>query len=85
MSPFQAIYGYNPEFNVPIVDECLKALKEVQDNIWSALELAAEQIKYFYNKKVRDWKVKEWSVRICLFISCIMLSVVYLYCLQYLQ
>ncbi|PSS35394.1 hypothetical protein PHLCEN_2v1651 [Hermanssonia centrifuga] len=49
MLPFQAIYGYNPEFNVlvnpefnvlvnlvsnvPVVDERLKVLKEAQDNI----------------------------------------------------
>ena len=60
-SPFELLYGYQPEFrvsenpmtNVPAADERLKLLKEAQEDARSALELTAERMKRFYDHGVQ--------------------------------
>lgn len=61
-SPFELLYGYNPEFHVspnpmskvPAASDCLKVLTELQDDTRASLELAAERMKTYYDKNVSD-------------------------------
>ena len=59
VSPFKALYGYDPEFvvapaspaaSVPRAEERLDELKAVQDEAKAALEVAAERMKHFYDR-----------------------------------
>lgn len=62
MSPFYAEYGYNPTFSidpvnsqsVPKADERLDRIHQVQKDLASILELAAERMKRFYDAWVDE-------------------------------
>ena len=59
-SPFALLYGYDPEFmiapsehlsTVPAADERLEGLRRAQDDAKAALEVAAERMKTFYDRR----------------------------------
>lgn len=60
-TPFFLNYSFTPEFHVslnpstkvPMAKERLEQLKEARDDANSALKLAAEHIKYFYDQNVQ--------------------------------
>ena len=63
MSPFHAIYGYEPEFTVapspalsrvPKADERLDEIEQGQEEAKAALEVAADRMKRYYDASVRD-------------------------------
>ena len=62
ISPFQAMYGYNPNWeippnpycNVPAVQTRLETLKEIQNEIKASLQITAERMKLFYDRHVKD-------------------------------
>ena len=54
-------YGYIPEFNISLVssnipeaEERLQIIKECQEDAKAALQLAADRMKHFYDKHVKD-------------------------------
>jgi hypothetical protein len=62
-SPFKALYGYNPDFQVaprvgpavvPKADERLEELRAVQEECKAALKVAAERMKYYYDRSRAD-------------------------------
>lgn len=69
-SPFKANYGFNPIFNkipsnkqcIPIVEDRLNLIAEVQNELTNCLELNQEIMKKQFNKHVEvtpEWKVGE--------------------------
>ena len=62
VSPFFALYGYNPEFavspptafpKIPEAERRLEELREVQKEAQAALEVAADRMKRYYDHSVR--------------------------------
>src|SRR5215470_16004467 len=62
LSPFEAVYGYQPLFNIPVgqraghadVDDRIETLKEVQKDTQAALEQAKKEQKAAYERGKRD-------------------------------
>ena len=62
ISPFMALYGFQPNWEIPLnpntkfpaVDDRLEYLKKIQEDIKSSLSMAAERMKYFYDKHVSE-------------------------------
>jgi hypothetical protein len=61
-SPFMLLYGYTPELHVPLrpqgnlpaAEDRLRALKEVQEDARSALQLSKDSMKVFYDRHVKE-------------------------------
>ena len=58
-SPFQLVYGYNPDFTihpgqnvVPAADERMRELAQAREEAQAALEVAADRMKQQYDKRV---------------------------------
>lgn len=63
VSPFHALYGYEPEFTVtpspalsrvPKAEERLEEIQQVQQEARAALEVAADRMKRYYDAAVRE-------------------------------
>ena len=60
-SPFYLMYGFNPDFTVPVrptdvpaADERIEELRRAREDATAALNLSAERMKAYFDRYVRD-------------------------------
>ena len=63
-SPFKVLYGYTPEFNIPVgitkaypsINDTLEALRRAREDAEAALQMSKKRISETVNGKVREFK-----------------------------